>query len=308
MTATIPQRMPETVPETAERGILSHADRRRPPVRAWFRVLQIVVLAGLLVIGLGPLLWVSKAALSTSQDIIRSPLSLFPLGGVHAGNLTNAWFGDQIGLYIGNSALLAIGCVISSLVVSVSTAYVLSIMRPKWGPLLSGAILATLFIPGIVILVPLYLTVLNLPLTGLDLQNTFWAIWLPAAANPFNVLVVKRFFDALPRELFEAARVDGAGPIRVLFLIVVPLSRPILSVIALLAAIASWKDFLWPLIVLPDPTLQPVSVALTKIATTAELSAQMASLFIALILPVVLFLVFQRQFLNGVALSGGVKE
>jgi multiple sugar transport system permease protein len=294
--------------DTLERGVLSHSDRKKPAVRRWFRALQIVILAALIVVGLGPLLWLSKAALSTSQAIIRNPLSLFPAGGVQWANLVHAWVGDQIGVFIGNSLVLAAGCVVSNLIVCVTVAYVLSVLRPKWGPALEIAILATLFIPAVVVLVPLYLTVLHLPLIGVNLQNTDWAIWLPAAANPFNVVVVKRFFDAIPRELFEAARVDGAGPWRVLVSIVIPLSRPILAVIALLAAIASWKDFLWPLVVLPDPALQPVSVALTKITITADVAAQMASLLLALILPVVLFLVFQRQFLRGVAMSGGVKE
>lgn len=295
--------------DVMERGILSHADRRRPTVRIWFRVLSIGTLVVLVVSGLGPLLWVSKAALTSSQDSLRSPLSLIPSsGGVQWENLPQAWFGNQIGLYIGNSVILAIGCVVSNLVVSVCTAYVLSVLKPRWGGVLSAAILVTLFIPAVVVLVPLYLTVLDLPLTGIDLQNTYWAVWLVAAANPFNVLVVRRFFDAIPTDLFEAARIDGAGPWRILLSIVLPLSRPILTVIALLAAVASWKDFLWPLIVLPDPALRPVSVALTEVAKTAELNAQMASLFIALLLPVALFLVFQRQFLQGVAMSGGVKE
>lgn len=293
---------------TPERSILSPADRRRPGVRRGFGTLQGVVLIALVVVGLGPLLWVAKAAVSSSQATLQDPLALFPFGGVRWANLSHAWFDNHIGLYIVNSILLAIGCVITNVVVSISTSYVLSVLKPRWAPVLSGAILATLFIPAVVLLVPLYLTVLNLPLVHVDLQDTYWAIWLVAAANPFNVLVVKRFFDAIPADLFEAARIDGAGPWRVLFSLVVPLCRPILAVIALLSAIASWKDFLWPLIILPNPGIQPVSVALTQIAKTSDLSAQMASLFIALLLPVLFFLIFQRQFLRGVALSGGVKE
>ncbi|MEV1173158.1 hypothetical protein [Nonomuraea sp. NPDC049784] len=88
---------------------------------------------------------------------------------------------------------------------------------------------------------------------------------------------------------------------------VLPLSRPILGVVALLAVIASWKDYLWPLLVLPNPDLQPVSLALPKIAAGSELNIQMAGLFFALLIPVVLFIVFQRSFLRGVGMAGGVK-
>jgi multiple sugar transport system permease protein len=196
---------------------------------------------------------------------------------------------------------------IANLFVCTTGAYVLSVLRPKWGPILSGAILATLFIPSIVSLVPLYLTVLKMPVIHANLTNTYWAVWLPAAASAFNVLVIKRFFDSIPREYFEAARIDGAGHVRVFTTVVLPLSRPILGVVALLAVIASWKDYLSPLLVLPDPALQPVSVALPKLAARSELNIQMAGLFLALLIPVVLFIVFQRSFLRGVGMSGGVK-
>ena len=85
------------------------------------------------------------------------------------------------------------------------------------------------------------------------LINTFWAVWLPAGASAFNVVLVKRFFDNLPREIFEAARVDGAGPFRLFWSIVLPMSRPILGVVSVFAVIATWKDYLWPLLVLPQP-------------------------------------------------------
>ncbi|HWD83885.1 MAG TPA: carbohydrate ABC transporter permease, partial [Kribbella sp.] len=88
---------------------------------------------------------------------------------------------------------------------------------------------------------------------------------------------------------------------------VLPLSRPILGVVVLLSIISSWKDYLWPLLVLTNPDLQPVSVALPKIAKVTELNIQLAGLFLALLIPVLLFLVFQRAFLRGVGLSGGIK-
>lgn len=292
--------------EEEERSVISAADRKGTRVRVSMIVVQILVLAGLLVAGLGPLLWLFKAALSTSQDTLRQPLALFP-SGVHLDNLSAAWTVGHIGAYLANTLFLAIGCLVANLVVSTTAAYVLSVLRPKWGGILSGAILATLFIPGIVSLVPLYLTVVRLPPTGTSLLNTYWAVWLPAAANAFNVVVIKRFFDSLPNELFEAAKIDGAGAWRVFTLIVIPLSRPILGVVALLTVIASWKDYLWPLLVLQDPKIQPLSVALPSLTHTTTLAVQMAALFLTLLIPVILFLIFQRQFLRGVGMAGGLK-
>lgn len=290
-----------------ERSVISDADRRRPGVRIPLVAVQVLILAGLLVAGLGPLLWLLKAAVSPTQDTLRDPLAFFPSGHVEWQNLGTAWNQGHIGYYLMNTAILAVGSMIANLFVCTTGAYVLSVLRPKWGPVLSGAILATLFIPSIVSLVPLYLTVLKLPVIGTNLTNTYWAVWLPAAASGFNVLVIKRFFDAIPREYFEAARIDGAGHLRVFTTVVLPLSRPILGVVALLAVIASWKDYLWPLLVLPNPDLQPVSVALPKLAANSELNIQLAGLFLALLIPVVLFVIFQRSFLRGVGMSGGVK-
>ncbi|GAA3341285.1 hypothetical protein GCM10017714_24650 [Curtobacterium pusillum] len=299
------RRRPREV-EQPERSVISDADRKRPAVRRTLLSVQVLILVGLVVSGLGPLLWLLKSSFSTSQDILRQPFAFFP-SGVQWGNLWQAWTNARIGHYLGTTAVVAGGQLVISLVVTVSIAYVLSVLQPKWGPIVSGGILATLFVPGIVVLVPLYLTIVHLPVTGGSLMDNYLAVWLPGAANAFNILVVKRFFDGVPRDLFEAARIDGAGPYRVLWSVVLPLSRPIIGVVALLTVMSSWKDFLWPLLVLQDPELQPISVALPAVTKQSQLSVQMAALFLALIVPVILFLAFQRQFLRGVGMSGGVK-
>ncbi|WP_329481163.1 carbohydrate ABC transporter permease [Kribbella sp. NBC_01484] len=292
---------------SGERGALSDSDRRQTRIRLPFVIGQVVVFAGLLVAGLGPFLWLLKAAISPTQDSIRQPLAFFPSGKVQWQNLATAWQQGHIGYYLGNTAIIAAGTALASLIICTTAGYVLSVLRPRWGPVLSAAILVTLFVPHIVSLVPLYLTVLKLPVVHSNLTNTFWAVWLPPAASAFNVLIVKRFFDGIPREYFEAARIDGAGSLRVFTSLVLPLSRPILGVVLLLSIISSWKDYLWPLLVLTNPDLQPVSVALPKIAKVTELNIQLAGLFLALLIPVALFLVFQRAFLRGVGLSGGIK-
>ena len=193
------------------------------------------------------------------------------------------------------------------MLVAITGAYVLAILRPRYARLLTALVLTTLFIPPVVLLVPLFLTVLDLPFVGWSLLNNYWAVWLPAGASAFNVLLVKRFFEDLPRELIDAARVDGAGPVRVLWSIVLPLSKPILGVVSIFAIILTWKDFLWPLVVLPDPTIQPLSVRLPTVRRTLPLDVFLAALLISTIIPVTLFLVSQRFILRGVGMSGSVK-
>jgi multiple sugar transport system permease protein len=293
--------------EPQERGIISHADRRRPLVQYGLPIIQVLLFVGVVIAGVGPLLWLLKSGLSTSQDILRGPMQLWP-SGIQWQNIPNAWNQVQIGSYLGNTAIIAIGSLISTLFVCTTGAFVLSVLRPKWGPVITGLVLATLFLPGVISLVPLYLTILKMPILGVNLQNTFWAVWLPQAAGAFNILVMKRYFDAIPRELIEAARIDGASNLRLFTALILPMSKPIIGVVALLTVIGSWKDYLWPLLVLPDPKMQPISVALPRVAQTTEISLQMSALFLAVLIPVVLFLVFQKQFLKGVGMSGGIKE
>lgn len=304
---TLGRRRPAEAPEPLSRTNISDADRSRPSVRISLGIGHVLVLAALIIAGLGPIVWLALAAISPTQDLIRGPFSFFSSGVVQWENLGIAWERGRIGHYLTNTAILAAGSVVTTLLVSTTAAFVITVLKPRWGRVLSGAILATLFIPGIVSLVPLYLTVRELPILGFSLIDTWWAVWLPAGATAFNVLIISRFLEAIPADLYEAARIDGAGPLRILWSIVLPLARPILGVVGLLTVVASWKDYLWPLLVLPTPDNQPVSVALPRLAEQTELSVQMAALFLSLIIPVALFLIFQRQFLRGASMAGGVK-
>jgi len=290
----------------AERGIVSDADRRRRSVRWPLRTSHVALLVALVVVGLGPILWLAKAAVTPTQDTLRTPLALFP-HGVDWANLSEAWNRFEIDHYFGNTMWLALGSWAVQLVVAVTGGYVLSVLRPAYGKVLTALVLGTLFVPAVVLLVPLYLTVLDVPVAHVSLINSFWAVWLPAGASAFNVLLVKRFFDNLPREIFEAARVDGAGPFRVGWSIVVPMSKPILGVVSVFAFIAAWKDFLWPLLVLRDVDKQPLSVRLPALESYVELDVFLAALAISTAIPIVIFLIFQRTFLRGAGLGGAVK-
>ncbi|QNE22540.1 carbohydrate ABC transporter permease [Kribbella qitaiheensis] len=288
------------------RGLLSSAEWRRPGVRRTAWGVHGILLLLLFLAGLGPMLWLAKAAITPTQDTLRDPLALWP-NGIDWANLSTAWSRVEISKYFLNTMILAAGSWFMQLLVATTAGYALSVLRPRYGKVITGVVLATLFVPSVVLLVPLYLTVVNPPLLKASLVNTFWAVWLPAGANAFNILIVQRFFDNLPREVFEAAKVDGAGPYRLFWSVVLPMSRPILGVVSVFAVIAAWKDFLWPLLVLPDPDKQPLSVRLPALQRFVELDVFLAALAISTVIPVALFLIFQRLFLKSGALGGAVK-
>jgi multiple sugar transport system permease protein len=289
-----------------QQGLVQSADWKRPSVRWGLGGAHTALLVLLVIVGLGPILWLARAAITPTQDTLSTPMAFFPHGFAWS-NISNAWDEVDIGLYIWNTIMIAFGSWLCQIVVATTGAYALSVLRPKGSGVITGALLTTLFVPSVVLLVPLYLEVVHPPLINHSFINSYWAIWLPAGASAFNVIIMKRFFDNLPREIFEAARIDGAGPFRLFVSIVLPMSKPILGVVSIFAVLASWKDFLWPLLVLSDPSKQPVSVRLPTIFGQTDLGVFLAAMLIACLVPIVGFLIFQRSFLRGTGLSGALK-
>jgi multiple sugar transport system permease protein len=289
-----------------ERGLISEAEWRKPRVRWAVGGAQVLLLVALVVIGLGPVLWLAKSAITPTIDTISHPMSLFPHGTAWS-NLRRAWSDVDVGRYFWNTVALAIGSWLTQILIATTGGFALSVLRPKYAPIVNGLLLVTLFVPAVVLLVPLYIEIVHPPLIHHSFIDSYWAIWLPAAASAFNVVLVKRFFDNLPREIFEAARIDGAGPFRLFVSVVLPLSRPILGVVSVFAVLASWKDFLWPLLVLTNPDKQPLSVRLPAIQSQTELGIFLAAMFIACLVPIVGFLIFQRSFMRGQGLGGAIK-
>jgi multiple sugar transport system permease protein len=211
-----------------------------------------------------------------------------------------------LGHYFLNTLLLVVGAWLFQLVIDVSAAYALSKLRPRFGNVVLGMMLATLLLPVSALLVPTYLTVVDVPIFHLNLINTPFAIWLPSAANAFNIFILKRFFDQIPGELLDSAKIDGAGTLRVLVSVVLPLSRPVLAVVSIFAVVGVWKDFLWPLLVLPDPSNQPITVALNRLANDMPANQLLAGMVIASIPLLVVFLIFQRHIIAGLT-AGSLK-
>ncbi len=294
-----------------DRGIVSVNDWRRKTIRFPLATAQLVLLLLLVIAGLLPVLWLMKAALTPTQDTLTQPLALFP-HGITWSNLAQA-FGVNIKIqdFFLNTIWVAAGAWFVQIVVATTGGFALSVLRPKYGRIVTALVIATLFLPAIVLLIPLYLTILHPLGFGGSLLNTFWAVWLPSGASAFNVVLVMRFFDSLPREIFEAAQTDGAGPFRLFWSIVLPMSKPVIGVVTVFAIINAWKDFLWPNLVLPGgsdlASVQPLSVRLPAIQGTTELGPFLASLAIATLIPIILFLLFQRTFLNGGGFGGAVK-
>jgi multiple sugar transport system permease protein len=212
----------------------------------------------------------------------------------------------NLGRLLFNTVYYAGGALLLQLVFDVAAAYSLSKLRPIMGNAVLFLMLATLMIPSTVLILPTYLTAINLPLLHLNLSNSAWGIWLPTVANAFNIFLLKRFFDSIPRDLLAAAAIDGAGPLRALWSVVLPMSRPILGVVSIFAVVNVWKDFLWPLLMLSDRSKQTVNVGLYTLNSGMPENVLIASLAIASIPTILFFLIFQRNIMAGLT-AGSLK-
>ncbi|MFE4673751.1 carbohydrate ABC transporter permease [Streptomyces sp. NPDC056723] len=277
--------------------------RRRGKVVYWCVFALVMVLFTL--VFLGPMYWMVSGGLKTTQEFVKAPPTLVPTS-VHPGNYGDAWRVMDLAKLLGNTLYYAFGALAFQLVLDVAAAYSLSKLRPLFGNVILGMMLATLMIPATVLVVPQYLTVLDVPLFERNLLNSPWVIWLPSVTNAFNIFLLKRFFDSIPQELLDAASIDGAGALRTLRSVVLPISRPILGVVSIFAVVGVWKDFLWPMLTLPDPGKQTLNVGIYSLASGVPENWLIAALTIASLPTLILFLLFQRNIMSGLT-AGGLK-
>ncbi|MFI7387353.1 carbohydrate ABC transporter permease [Streptomyces sp. NPDC049813] len=290
---------------SATRTLIAPAERNRRTGRLLYRFVLASTVVGFTLAFVFPLYWMASGALKSSAELADPDPTFWPRT-FHPESYSAAWTNVGLGHYFLNTLLLAAGAWLFQLVVDVCAAYALSKLRPALGNVVLGMMLATLMLPVSALLVPTYLTVTDVPLLHLNLINTPWAIWLPACANAFNIFILKRFFDQIPAELLESARLDGAGSLRVLWSLVLPLSRPVLAVVSIFAVVGVWKDFLWPLLVLPDPARQPLTVALNRLAEFMPANQLLAGMVMASLPLLVIFLLFQRHIIAGLT-AGSLK-
>ncbi|MEU1709218.1 carbohydrate ABC transporter permease [Streptomyces sp. NPDC005706] len=287
------------------RTLISPAQLARPRGKFLYWTVFAVVVAAFAVVFLGPLYWLASSGVKDAQEVIRTPPTLVPRSFT-PGNYTRAWDVMDLSRLLLNTTFYAFGALACQLVLDVAAAYSLSRLRPVLGKAILGMMLATLMIPATVLVVPQYLTVLDVPVVHRNLLNTPWAIWLPSVTNAFNVFLLKRFFDSIPKELLDAAAMDGASPTRILWSIVLPVSRPILGVVSIFAIVGVWKDFLWPMLTLPDPSKQTLNVGIYSLSTGVPVNILIAALTIASLPTLLIFLVFQRNIMSGLT-AGGLK-
>ncbi len=290
-----------TSPATAAEVRTRTVRRRRPTGQVWGKaLLYVVLIIGALMIVL-PLLWIFLTSFKTDADAIDNPASPFPNPFSISAyeTLTN---GQQpiLTWFLNSLAAGALQTVIILITASMG-AYALARLEFPGKKIVFGAIVLTLFVPPVIFLIPNYLLVQNF-----GWLDTIWAITIPGAAGAFGIFFLRQFFINLPPEIEEAARLDGAGDIRIFAQIILPLSRPAIATLAVLSFLSNWNDFLWPVYVLLSPehqTLQP-GLAVLQGAYSTHYAIVMAGAVVASVPVLILFTLAQRHIVESVAASG----
>jgi multiple sugar transport system permease protein len=282
---------------SSTRGIMSDVEWRSPGGRLIVGIF-LVILVLTSIAFLFPFLFTFTAGLKTSTEIFKPGLVLFPKLP-HWQNYIEAWKRFNMLHMFLTTFYVAIGGVIGRLLVSSMAAYSISRLNPVGKTVIQTLILLTLTIPMIAYIIPLYMVLTNVPIIHVNLVNSFWGLWLPYSISAFHILVLRNSFDQIPRDIYDAAAVDGASPVNMFFSITLPLATPILLVLGLLTFVGIWGDFLLPYLILRDPGLQTVSVRLYNLTRIFPMNLQMAGSFFALLPPTIAVLVFQRYMKGG---------
>jgi multiple sugar transport system permease protein len=285
-----------------ERGIISDHDLKKPVIKFVYLVVCLAILI-MVITMIYPILHTLFSAMKPNEELNTFPPHFFP-ETIKWKNFSDAWKSLPLTTFFAHTLIVFAGNLIFSLSVLSLAAFSLSRLRVPFRKAIFMFLLLALFIPPTTYIIPNYLNLINL-----DLLNKFGALWFPAAANAFYLLLIKSFFDSIHAEMFEAARIDGASDFRCFIQIALPLSLPIFATLTIFTFNAVWNDWFWPSLVIPDAAHIPLAAALNQYVNQARLteySVQFATYVLATIPPIIVFAFFQKFIIRGVQL-GGVK-
>ena len=274
--------------------------RRRASARtALSRTLAVVI--GLLF--LMPFYYVVVTSLNSASR--SSSVSDILLPHWQWGNYARAWAAAPWPRLFLNTLLIAGATVLLALATSLLAGFAFGVMRFRGRGLLFGLVLAVLMVPGTVLIIPDYMIA-----NDIHWLDTYWIQIVPWGASVFGIFLVRQFFLGMPQELFDAAELDGAGRLRMLWSIGIPMVRPALLIIALNVFMTSWNSFLWPFIMTQNPDVQPVEVGLAAFAGVdgTDYTALSAAVVFTTVPVLGFFLLLQRHFITGaMSTAGGVR-
>ena len=280
-------------------GLIRDFDLKSPSVSIGYKFL-LVFGAIVSFFGIAPLIWMILSGFKDVREFVAET-NILPKSFSLEGYIST-WERLRFVTYYINSLISVTGSVVCAVFFNGLLGYAISKVKPAGSNVIYGLVLWSMLIPATISVVPLYINITRIGLTG-----TFIPLWLAVGANAFFVILFKNFFDELPQSLIEAAQIDGAKNFTIFMKIAVPLSKPIIMVIIIYAINAAWSDFLMPYLVLSQTNLETVMVRLFgfRMSRSNDIDIIRALVF-SVIPPIILYIIFQKQ-ISGMALQSGIK-
>ena len=253
-----------------------------------------------LLLWFAPVLWMLLVSVKPSGTPVDDLGVLFT-PPFTTDNLAAVLESSKMWRWLGNSMLVSTVTTVGTLVLTSLAAYSLSALRFRGRNLVYWLVIAGMMIPVEAMIIPLYMM-----MNDLGQIDTYAGLILPGLAAPLGVILLKQFFDAIPKDLVDAARMDGAGAMRVYWEVFLPLSRSSMAALAIFTFLASWNSFLWPyLSILSEEMMTlPIGVPLFQSGYSQELTRPMAANFLASLPVIIVFILFQRHIIKGIAMTG----
>lgn len=269
----------------------------------WKYIWMYGLLGAIALVMLFPLLWLISTALkSPVENIFQFPPQLLPSEPT-LDNFVQVWQTNPFGQYLFNSTLVAVLTVGLNLLFCALAAYPLARLEFRGRELIFAAIVSTIMIPFQIVMIPLYILTVQL-----GIRNTYIGLIFPAIASAFGIFLLRQAFQGVPKEMEEAARIDGCSELGLWWYVMIPAIRPALVTLAIFVFIGSWSDFLWPLIVLDRPELYTLPLGVATLAGTFSLDWRLiAAGSVISIAPVLLLFLFLQRYIVPTESGSGVK-
>lgn len=261
-----------------------------------------VVLAFFTAVYLVPILWMILSSFKADAELFAYPPKLLPTQ-FSLENYIDAWSRGDFGLYFKNTTFVAVVATVLTVVINTMAGYAFAKYKFKGSTAIFMMFLATMMLPLEVLMIPIFQVVRTF-----HLYNNFWGLIIPSAATPAGVFLVRQYFLTIPNEIMESARIDGASETKIFLRLMIPLAKPVMSVLAIFAFLWRWNDYMWPLVVIRDTKKYTVQLALANFSGqySVDWGSLLAMSVLTMIPVLIIFLIFQKQFMKGM-IAGAVK-
>lgn len=302
--------------KTKTSGIWIFSDYKKTSTKILY-IVFLIILSIVAFISIFPPLWLFLSSFKTPDLVLSDRFVLFP-ATFDLGVIARVWQEFAFGKYYLNSLFLVLGAIVCSVVFNGLLAYVTAVLKPKGWKVVHLMIVATLMIPAVINISPLYINIIKTfdwisEVIGQNVWNipyfSYLPLWLVYGANAYYYLLFHVYFQSIPKELFEAAQIDGANKIQMFRHLLFPLAMPIIAVVTIFTMNAAWSDFLLPsLMTQIDQTEAPIMVRLYQMYSDqmaqVTLQERLMTIMFSVVPPIVFFLIFQKKIAQNVATSG----